>query len=34
MGDDYNWDPVRQSVKEMFGTNITVRGKGVWYKQI
>ena len=31
IGDDYNWTPVSKSVKESFGSNYNVTGKGVWY---
>ena len=31
IGDDYNWSPVAKSVKEFFGSNHQVTGKGVWY---
>ena len=31
IGDDYNWTPVAKSVKEFFGSNHQVTGKGVWY---
>ena len=34
MGDDLNWDPVRQSVTECFGDSYTEIGKHCWYKQI
>ena len=33
MGDDFEWDPVAQSVREMFD-DVTTVGRGVWYKQI
>lgn len=31
MGDDYNWTPVKRSVREAFGLNYGVTGKDVWY---
>ena len=31
IGDDYNWTPVKRSVREAFGLNYGVTGKGVWY---
>ena len=31
IGDDYNWGTVARSVKEAFGKNYNVTGKGVWY---
>jgi|TARA_B100001093_G_scaffold126167_1_gene118745 hypothetical protein len=34
MGDDLNWDPVRESVEACFGKDYTVTGKDCWYKQI
>ena len=34
MGDDHNWDPVRESVEACFGKDYTVTGKDRWYKQI
>ena len=34
MGDDLNWDPVRESVEACFGNDYTVTGKDCWYKQI
>jgi len=33
IGDDLNWDPVRQSVAEAFDNTHTEIGKGCWYKQ-
>ena len=30
IGDDHNWDTVRDSVQEVFGDNYTVTGKDVW----
>ena len=31
IGDDYNWTPVKRSVREAFGLNYGVTGKDVWY---
>ena len=31
MGDDFNWTPVKRSVREAFGLNYGVTGKDVWY---
>lgn len=31
MGDDLNWDPVRQSVEEMFGSKYSTIGRDCWY---
>lgn len=31
IGDDYNWTPVAQSVREAFGASFNVTGKDVWY---
>jgi|TARA_B100000809_G_scaffold263438_1_gene316691 predicted O-methyltransferase YrrM len=33
IGDDLNWDPVRQSVEEAFDNTHTKIGKNCWYKQ-
>ena len=30
IGDDHNWDTVRDSVEEVFNTDYTVTGKDVW----
>ena len=31
IGDDHNWTPVAQSVREAFGDDYKVTGKDVWY---
>ena len=31
IGDDYNWTPVKRSVREAFGLNYGITGKDVWY---